>query len=156
MESGSAKVVRVLIFLLESWGVNGVMRFLVLQPVSSDGKQQFIPPLTPISLMRQLCANIRVRESGDVLELVDDRGKIHTEKKTGQRAVGTRAQPTGFFLERWLELATRSLCSVETRSGHCRQPPLKVKITESTIFKSETRAHIRVLWFGGPGNRQHQ
>ena len=48
------------------------MRFLVLEePVSPDGKQQFIPPLTPITLMRQLGAKIRMKESGDVLELED-------------------------------------------------------------------------------------
>ena len=76
------------------------MRFLVLEePMSPDGKQQFIPPLKTISLMRQLGANMRMRErerereserarergseggrdggreSGDVLELKDDRGK---------------------------------------------------------------------------------
>ena len=61
-------------------GVNGVMRFLALeQPVSTDGKQQFIPPLTPVTLMRQLGASIRMKESGDVLEVEDDRGKVHTE-----------------------------------------------------------------------------
>ena len=30
--------------------------------------------------MRQLGANIRMKDSGDVLEIEDDRGTIHTEK----------------------------------------------------------------------------
>ena len=39
------------------------MRFLVLEePMSPDGKQQFIQLLKTISLMRQLGANIRMRE----------------------------------------------------------------------------------------------
>ena len=60
---GAAKVLRVLNCPAGIFGVNGVMRFLVLEePVSPDGKQQFIPPLKTISLMRQLCANIRMRE----------------------------------------------------------------------------------------------
>ena len=60
---GAAKVLRVLNFPAGIVGVNGVMRFLVLvEPVSPDGKQQFIPPLKTISLMRQLCANMRMRE----------------------------------------------------------------------------------------------
>ena len=60
---GAAKVLRVLNFPAGIVGVNGVMRFLVLvEPVSPDGKQQFIPSLKTISLMRQLGANIRMRE----------------------------------------------------------------------------------------------
>ena len=52
---GSAKVVQVLDFLAGIVGVNGVMRFLVPEePMSTDGRQQFIPPLTPITIMRQL------------------------------------------------------------------------------------------------------
>ena len=55
---GSAKVVRVLDFPAGIVGVNGVMRFLVLEePVSTDGRQQFTPQLTPVPLMRQLGAN---------------------------------------------------------------------------------------------------
>ena len=74
---GSAEVLRVLDFPAGIVGVNGVMRFLVLEePESPDEKQQFIPPLTPITLMRQLGAKIRMRESGDVLELEDDHGNI--------------------------------------------------------------------------------
>ena len=47
-------------------GVNGVMRFLVLEePMSTDGRPQFIPPLTPITTMRHSGANIRMKESGD-------------------------------------------------------------------------------------------
>ena len=49
------------------------MRFLVLEePMSADGRQQFIPPLTPITIMRQLGANIRMKDSSDVLEIEDD------------------------------------------------------------------------------------
>ena len=60
---GSAKVLRFLNFSAGIVGVNGVMRFLVLEePMSPDGKQQFIPPLKTISLMRQLGANMRMRE----------------------------------------------------------------------------------------------
>ena len=60
---GSAKVLRFLNFPAGIVGVNGVMRFLVLEePMSPDGKQQFIPPLKTISLMRQLGANMRMRE----------------------------------------------------------------------------------------------
>ena len=74
---GSAEVLRDLDFPAGIVGVNGVMRFLVLEePESPNGKQQFIPPFTPMTLMRQLGANIRMRESGDVLELEDDHGNI--------------------------------------------------------------------------------
>ena len=84
---GSAKVVQVLDFHAGLVGVNGVMRFLVLEePMSTDGRQQFIPPLTPITIMRQLGANIRMKESGDVLEIEDDRGTTHTEKLVRERA----------------------------------------------------------------------
>ena len=63
------------------------MRFLVLkEAVSSDGKQQFIPPLAPITLMHHLGSNICMKESGDLLELEDDHGKIHTEKFVRERS----------------------------------------------------------------------
>ena len=53
------KVVQVLDFTAGIVGMNGVMRFLVLEePTSTDGRQQFIPLLTPITIMRQLGANI--------------------------------------------------------------------------------------------------
>ena len=39
--------------------------------------------------------NIRMKDSGDVLEIEDDRGTIHTEKLV--RAIWTRAQSAGFF-----------------------------------------------------------
>ena len=68
----SAKVSRVLDFPAGIVGVNFVMRFLVLEEAESPEGKQFIPPLTPITLMRQLGANIRMRKSGDVLELEDD------------------------------------------------------------------------------------
>ena len=64
---GTAKVVQVLDFLAGIVEVNGVMRFLVLEEhMSAEGRQQFIPPLTPITIMRQLGANIRMKDSGDV------------------------------------------------------------------------------------------
>ena len=47
----TAKVVQLLDFPAGIVGVNGVMRFLVLEePTSADGRQQFIPPLTPITI----------------------------------------------------------------------------------------------------------
>ena len=78
---GTAKVMQVLDFPAGIVGVNGVIRSLVLEePMSTDRRQQFIPPLTPITIMPQLGANIRMKESGDVLEIEDDRGTIHTVK----------------------------------------------------------------------------
>ena len=48
---GTAKVVQVLDFPVGIVGANGVMRFLVLEePLAADGGQQFIPPLTPITI----------------------------------------------------------------------------------------------------------
>ena len=32
-------------------------------------RQQFIPPLTPFTILRQLGANIRMKDSGDLLEI---------------------------------------------------------------------------------------
>ena len=84
---GTAKVVQVLDFPAGIVGVNGVMRFLVLEkPMSADGRQQFIPPLTPITIMRQLGAKIRMKDSGDVLESEDDQGTTHTEKLVRERS----------------------------------------------------------------------
>ena len=101
---GTAKVVQVLDFPAEIVGVNGVMRILVLEePMSADGRQQFIPPLTPITIMRQLGANIRMKDSGDVLEIEDDQGTTH--RKIGQRAIWARAQSVGLLLERRMEIA---------------------------------------------------
>ena len=54
--------------------------------MSADGRQQFIPPLTPIAFMRQLGANIRMKDSGDVLEIEDDHGTTHTEKLVRERS----------------------------------------------------------------------
>ena len=55
---GSTKAVQVLDFLAGIVGVSGVMRFLVLEePRSKDGRRQFVPPLTPITITRQLGAN---------------------------------------------------------------------------------------------------
>ena len=96
---GTAKVVRVLYFPAGIVGVNGVMRFQVLEEtMSTDGRQQFTPPLTPITIMRQLGANIRMKDSGDVLEIEDNRGTIHREKLVREQ-IWTRAQPAGFFRE---------------------------------------------------------
>ena len=72
VESAQPRSCKFWIFLLEPWGVNGVMRFLVLEErMLTDGRQQFIPPLTPITIMRQLGANIRMKDSGDVLEVAE-------------------------------------------------------------------------------------
>ena len=84
---GTAKVVQVLDFPTAIVGVNGVVRFLVLEePMSTGGRQQFIPPMTTITIMRQLGANIRMQESDDVLEIEDDHGTIHTEKVVRERS----------------------------------------------------------------------
>ena len=97
---GSAKVVQVLDFPAGIVGVNGVVRFLVLEePMSTDGRQQFIPPLTPITLVRQLGANIRMKDSGDVLEIEDDRGTTHTEKLVRERSGHVHNQ-LDFFREK--------------------------------------------------------
>ena len=84
---GTAKVLQVLDFPAGIVGVNGVMRFLVFEePMSTDGRQQFIPPLTPITIMRHSGANIRMKDSGDLLEIEDDRGTTHTEKLVRKRS----------------------------------------------------------------------
>ena len=78
------------------------MRFLVLEePMSTDGRQQFIPPLTSVTLMRQLGANIRMKDSGDVLEIEDDRGTIHTEKLVRERSGHVHNQLDCFSREGW-------------------------------------------------------
>ena len=67
--------------MIATCGGIGSDAILVLEePMSADGRQQFIPPLTPITIMRQLGANIRVKDSGDVLEIEDDQGTTHKEK----------------------------------------------------------------------------
>ena len=99
---GTAKVVQVLDFPAGIVGVNGVMRFLVLEePMSADGRQQFIPPLTPITIMRQLGANIRMKDSGDVLEIEDDHGTTHTEKLVRERSGHVHNQLDFFSREGW-------------------------------------------------------
>ena len=99
---GTAKVVQVLYFPAGIVGVNGVMRFLVLEePMSADGRQQFIPPLTPIMIMRQLGANIRMKDSGDVLEIEDDQGTTHTEKLVRERSGHVHNQLDFFSREGW-------------------------------------------------------
>ena len=99
---GTANVVQVLDFPAGIVGVNGVMRFLVLEePMSTDGRKQFIPPLTPITMMRQLGANIRMKDSGDVLEIEDDQGTTHTEKLVRERFGHVHNQLDFFSRERW-------------------------------------------------------
>ena len=115
---GSAKVVQVLDCPAGIVCVNGVMPFLVLEePVSLDGRQQFIPPLipmtlmrqlganirplTPITLMRQSGANIRMKESGDVLEIEDDRGTIHAEALVRERSGHVHNQLDFFPKDGW-------------------------------------------------------
>ena len=51
-----------------------------------DNSKHFFPPLTPITIMRQLGANIRMKDSGDVLEIEDDQGTTHTEKLVTERS----------------------------------------------------------------------
>ena len=99
---GTAEVVQVLVFARGIVGVNGVMRFMVLEePMSTDGRRQFIPPLTPITIMRQLGANIRMKDSGDVLEIEDDRGTIHSEKLVRERSGHVHNQLEFFSREGW-------------------------------------------------------
>ena len=99
---GSAKVVQLLDFPAGIVGVIGEMRFLVLEePMSTDGRQQFIPPLAPITIMRQLGANIRIKESSDVLEIEDDRGTSHTEKLVRERSGHVHNQLDFFSREGW-------------------------------------------------------
>ena len=99
---GTAKVVQVLDFPAGIVGVNGMMRFLVVEePMSADGRQQFIPPLTPITIMRQLGANIRMKGSGDVLENRDDQGTTHTEKLVRERSRHVHSQLDLFSREGW-------------------------------------------------------
>ena len=99
---GTAKVVQVLNFPAGIVGVNGVMRFLALEePMSADGRQQFIPPLTPITIMRQLGANIRMKDSGDVLEIEDDQGTTPTEELVRERSGHVHNQLDFFAREGW-------------------------------------------------------
>ena len=99
---GSAKVVRVLDFPARMVGVNGVMRFSVHEEsMSDDGKRQFIPPLTPVTLMRQLGAHTRMKESGDVFEVKDDRRKIHCEKLVRGRSGHVHNQLDAFSKGGW-------------------------------------------------------
>ena len=69
--------------------------------MSADGRQQFIPPLTPITIMRQLGANIRMKDSGDVLEIEDDQGTTHTEKLVRERSGHVHNQLDFFSREGW-------------------------------------------------------
>ena len=102
MESAQPRLCKVLDFPAGIVGVNGVMRFLVLEePMSADGRQQFIPPLTPITIMRQLGANIRMKESGDVLEIEDDRGTTGTDKLVRERSGHVHNQLVFFAREGW-------------------------------------------------------
>ena len=51
--------------------------------------------------MRQLGANIRMKDSGDVLEIEDDRGTIHTEKLVRERSGHVHNQLDFFSREGW-------------------------------------------------------
>ena len=86
---------QVLDFLAGIVEVNGVMRFLVLEePMSADRSNHD---------MRQLGANIRMKDSGDVLEIEDDQGTTHTEKLVRERSGHVHNQLD--FLERRMETA---------------------------------------------------
>ena len=101
---GSAKVVQVLDFPAGIVGVNGVMRFLVLEgePMSSRWKATVHSAVdTPVTIMRQLGANIRMKESGDVLEIEDDRGTTPTENLVRERSGHVRNQLDFFSREGW-------------------------------------------------------
>ena len=52
-----------------------------------------------------------MKDSGDVLEIEDDRGTIHTEKLV--RAIWTRAQSAGLLFERRLETAGQLAISAQ-------------------------------------------
>ena len=54
-----------------------------------------------ITIMRQLGANIRMKESGDVLEIEDDRGTTHTEKLVTERSGHVHNQLDFFSREGW-------------------------------------------------------
>ena len=103
---GTAKVVQVLDFTARIVGVNGVMRFLVLEePMSTDGRQQFIPPLTPITIMRQLGAHIRMKDSGDVA------GNRRRPRNDPHGEVGQRSD---------LDTCTISWTSFREKDGNCQ------------------------------------
>ena len=118
---GTAKVVPVLDFPAGIVGVNGVMRFLALEEehMSADGRQQFLPPLTPITIMRQLGPNIRMKDSGDVLEIEDDHGTTHTEKLVRERSGHVHNQLDFFLIEGWKRQLARpaQVCSVHRKQS---------------------------------------
>ena len=58
-------------------------------------------PLTPIAIMRQLGANILIKDSGDVLEIEDDQGATHTEKLVRERSGHVHNQLDFFSREGW-------------------------------------------------------
>ena len=99
---GTANVVQVLDFLAGIKGANGVLRFLVLEePMSADGRPLFVPPLTSITIMRQLGANIRMKDSGDGLETEDDHVTTHTERLVRERSGHVHNQLDFFSREGW-------------------------------------------------------
>ncbi len=77
---GSAKILSVLDFPAGIAGVNGIMRVKVLEEPFQDGVRQTIPILTPVSIMRQLRAQIGFDEHGDTLEVTDESGERHREQ----------------------------------------------------------------------------
>ena len=131
---GTAKVVQVLDFPAGIVGVNGVRRFLVLEePMSADGRQQFIPPLTPITIMRQLGANIRMKDSGDVLEIEDDQGTTDTEN----------------WSESDLDTCTISWTSFREKVGNCQT----VCALSSSLFRSWPAIVMRNVRMGSTNSR---
>ena len=131
---GTAKIVQVLDFLAGVVGVNGVMRFLVLEePMSTDGRQQFIPPLTPITIMRQLGANLRMKDSGDVLE----------RETTAERS--TRRS----WSESDLDTCTISWTSFLEKVGNCKT----VRALSSRMIRSLRAIVVRNVRMGSTSSR---
>ena len=109
---GTAKVVQVLDFPAGIVGVNGVMRFLVLEePISTDGRQTVHSAFDTNNDHAPVGSNIRMKESGDVVEIKDDRGRIHTEKLVRERSGHVHNQLDFFPREGWetaIQLARRA------------------------------------------------
>ena len=107
--------------------------------------------------MRQLGANIRMREGGDVLEVEDD-GNIHTEKLVRERSGHVHNRLDSFSKGGWN--LPHDLCAQLKHDpfvvGNLRKGENYGKYEFKREHQNETRTHIRVLWPGGPGNDQHQ
>ena len=57
--------------------------------------------MTPITIMRQLGANVRMKDTVDVLEIEDDRGTTHTEKLVRERSGHVHNQLDFFSRDGW-------------------------------------------------------